>query len=459
MDEAARRKEVIARRETDVARWSDANQLEAAWDVRAREACRFLPSAAVVLDLGCGRMALGRFLPPHCRYLPCDLVARDERTLVCDFNREGPPTPQDVTHVVCLGVLEYLYDLPGFLARLQAFGRPVIVSYNPTDWNPSLDRRALGWVNDLGSEELAHLFDAGGFAMSSWLRIAPSQALLRLEPTPVPLPPSRQVLVISAYRVGNFGDRLGYHLINGVLPAGAVVHHAFFDFHDRCALKGVPDGDLDLIVLGVGNSMFAPLLTDELLRVLDRAPVRIGIFGTQYRAAMDEGRLRAVLDRLNRWYARYEEDVLLYGRENGNVVHLGDWLIDAFPLAKPRTDQLLQIGPWDLDNLSLDRTIQVIQPHRRVFSRRLHQLLCALTSAEFVGFHEQREAGSGEWSGKFRSMLLDVFGMDYPEDQMFPVNRDCVVAYKERVRKNVQGLRADLARLLYPGVGTVVVQP
>ena len=40
-------------------------------------------------------------------------------------------------------------------------------------------------------------------------------------------------------------------------------------------------------------------------------------------------------------------------------------------------------------------------------------------------------------SGKFRSMLIDIFGRSYPERQFFLVDRDAVARYKARVHRNV----------------------
>ena len=45
--------------------------------------------------------------------------------------------------------------------------------------------------------------------------------------------------------------------------------------------------------------------------------------------------------------------------------------------------------------------------------------------------------------GKFRSMLIDIFGRAYPEKKFFMVDRDAVTRYKARVHRNVaQGRRA-----------------
>jgi hypothetical protein len=79
-----------------------------------------------------------------------------------------------------------------------------------------------------------------------------------------------------------------------------------------------------------------------------------------------------------------------------------------------------------------------------VCSGRLHPLLCALASAERVAYREQRETGSGVISGKFRSLLIDVFGRTFPEEQFIEVDRDAVALYKDKVQRGMAGLRLAL---------------
>ena len=191
-------------------------------------------------------------------------------------------------------------------------------------------------------------------------------------------------------------------------------------------------------MLGTGNSMFQPLLGDDVLDVVSRGKAAIGIFGTQYRELIPRTALDRLIDRLDTWYARTEDDVLMYGRGRKNVVHLGDWLIDQFPMNKPTEDDPLQIDDEIRPDHALDRTIQIIQRHKQVYSARLHPLLCALTSAELVAYAEQPSAQMPAIaSGKFRSMLIDIFGRSYPEKQFFMVDRDAVTRYKARVHRNV----------------------
>lgn len=440
--ELDRRRATVARQETDRIRWSDPSALETSWTARAEIAAGFIPRGARVLDLGCGAMALERFLPEGCVYIPCDLVARDDRTIVCDFN--GGEFPDDVACdvVVALGVLEYLTDVPGFLKRMRALDAPTVLTYNLGGEGPA-DRAALGWINAYRRPDLPGLLTGAGFTRAVGRPLSPSELMMRLEPDAPPRVAEREVWVLSASNHGNFGDRLGVHLLSQVLPPHAVVRHFMLD-----PLDAPPEGAPDLLIVGIGNSLYGELLSDELIALVERAPAAIGIFGTQYRETLPTGQLHRLVDALDIWFARYEEDVLLYGQGRPNVRHLGDWLIDAFPMAQATSDVPLTIGKEVLGNEPLDRTIERIQRHVEVTSSRLHPLLCALTSAQRVAYAEQREFDSINISGKFRSMLMDVFGRDMPADQLWSVDRSAVIAYKTRVRANIDALRRQIVTLL-----------
>jgi hypothetical protein len=221
-------------------------------------------------------------------------------------------------------------------------------------------------------------------------------------------------------------------MINALLPGEAVVHHLTFRTLEQA------HETYDLVVLGVGNSLFQPLISGKVLDVISHAKAAIGIFGTQYRELIPRPAFDRLLDRLDTWYARYEDDVLLYGRGRKNVVHLGDWLIDQFPMSVPSLDEPLQVDEEIAGDLALDRAIQTIQQHRQVYSARLAPLLCALTSAELAAYAELPSAElPGVASGKFRSMLIDIFGRTYAEKKFFMIDRDAVVRYKAQVHRNV----------------------
>lgn len=427
---------------TDTERWSNSANLEASWNARAKLAADFIPAGATVLDLGCGAMALETFLPPGCRYIPCDLVARDERTIVCNFNEQPIPSVPDTTHITFLGVLEYIHDWRGFLGQLRAKGVPVIFSYCPADFTTHLDRASLGWVNHLSVNELSAGLNEAAFSVQSSMRPDSNQVLIRAIPEQRLRHKMPRILVLSYSNVGNFGDRLGFHLINSVLPAYSEVHYASFKPWD------IPAGDFDLLILGIGNSVFEPILTDELVSLVRRVPRSVGIFGTQYREEINRERLSQLLDALTVWFARYEEDVLLYGKSRKNTIHLGDWLVSAFPMSRWKRDDTLRIGKEIWNDLPLDRTIQAIQQYRNVVSERLHPLLCALTSAERVAYTEQRESGSGRASGKFRGMLIDIFGRAWPESSTFEPDREAVAAYRARVQRVMSAMPQLFSELL-----------
>lgn len=433
-------------RKTDFDRWSDAEALELAWDQRAEVAAGFVPAGSRVLDIGCGRMALSRFLPNTCVYQPCDLVARDSRTVVCDLNAGQFPSSHaaQTDVIVMLGVLEYVADLEALFTHLRHAKCDLVVSYCVSDLTSDIDRASLGWINHLSLMELAVLFDKFGFRVERSDRIDEIQFLMRLTPDDrAVMPPSCDVAVISYNDVGNFGDRLGYHIVNSLLPSTANVHH--LTFRNLQAARET----YDLVILGIGNSIFQPLLTDEIFDVLNRGKASIGIFGTQYRELIPRPAMDALIDRLDTWYARYEEDVLIYGRGRGNVTHLGNWLIDQFPMTRASEDDLLNVDDAVLNDLPLDRTIQTIQRHRNVFSTRLHPLLCALTAAELVAYSEQPGKDMPEMvSGKFRGMLIDIFGRTFPEKNFFLVDRDAVAGYKTRVRGNVARVGAQIGAML-----------
>jgi hypothetical protein len=435
---------------TDLARWSAPIAAPAEGDPRTRFAAQFIPAGARVLDLGCGAMALEAELPAGCRYAPSDVVARDGRTLVCNLNAEGPP-PETLGAAVAqadvitlLGVVEYLADFAGLLPRLAASGAPIVFTYHPTEAVAGPGRAALGWVSHHSLGDLAAMAAAAGYAPTTVERLSETQYLIVARPRPPAVPEPKRVAVLSYSNIGNFGDRLGHHLLPTVLPPGVEVEH--FTFKPWTARDIEP---FDLLIVGIGNSLFEPVLTDELQTLVEAARRSIGVFGTQYRASLPRERLARLLGRLDMWFARSEEDLLLYGEHARAAAHLGDWLIDAFAMARPTTDQPLAIGREVMRELPLDRTIQQIQRHRQVRSTRLHPLLCALTSAEEVAYAEQREMAPGEVSGKFRSMLYDIFGRTYPEGRLWRVDRPKVVAYKQQVAANVTLLRRHIAEALY----------
>ena len=451
-DEIARRRARVAAQETDVERWSRRDSFMPQWAGRAALAAQMVPAFARVLDLGAGAMDLEKVLPEGCVYIPCDLVRHDERTLAADLNKGEFPTGVDPDVVTMLGVIEYLNDPLALLKKVRALGRPLVCSYAIVERQPQIDRPAQGWVNSFDFAALQALMRKAGFRLQCRTPVDTFQDLFKWVPDDGPgaRTADRKVAVVSYLNDPNFGDRLGFHVINSLIPAHAVVTHGTIN-----PWSLPPEESFDLVILGIGNSLNAPpVAREEVRRLVGSAPHTLGVFGTQYRHQyrewIDPKLFDALLSNLTTWWARYEEDLLAFGRGRANARHMGDFLISAFPMATPTIDRNLMIeADLRYKDVPLDRVIQQIQSYHRVTSARLHPLLCALTSAHQVRYSEQREAGERPIaSGKFRGLLYDVFGRTFPEDQFFDVDRDAVARYKARVDANMAGLRAQITQLL-----------
>jgi hypothetical protein len=416
-------------------------------DPRAQLAAQFIPSGSRVLDLGAGGgETLFDLMPLGCSYQAVDRIAHGKGSVIGDLAGSEFPT-HAVTQsdiVVMLGVLEKIADVESLFTHLRFCQQDVVLSYCPTNLSGKRDRAALGFVNHMSYFELAQLFDRYGFRIECTTPIDDMQMLMRLKPADRIAPVAAcDVAVISESDAGNFGDRLGLHMINALLPGEANVHHLTFKTLAQAREQ------YDLVVVGVGNCMFQPLLGGDILNILSRAKSAIGIFGTQYRELVPRPAIDRVIDRLDCWFAPYEDDVMMYGRGRSNAMHLGDWLIDQFPLAESTLDEPLQIGVEIGSEIPLDRTIQAIQRHKQVYSARLHPLLCALTSAHLAAYAEEASSQMpGIVSGKFRSMLIDIFGRTYPEKQFFMVDRDAVMRYKARVHRNIGKVAERIEALL-----------
>lgn len=149
----------ITERRSLIERWADLSLPDAMpWQRRASIVGPLLADCDSVADLGCGVMLLRPFLRPGTRYVPVDIVARDEETVVVDLNQQPLPT-LDVDGWAVVGLLEYLFDVP---ALFRALTGTVVTTYNPVDLN---DRPRLenAWVNSYDTAGLESVFAATGW--------------------------------------------------------------------------------------------------------------------------------------------------------------------------------------------------------------------------------------------------------------------------------------------------------
>jgi Methyltransferase domain len=426
----------LALAQADTVRWFAQPAPEPAHDERAAFAAQFIPAGARVLELNCGRMALKRFLPNGCRYQGCDLTAREPDTVTCDLNAGEFPSEAaaQADVVVMLGVLEQIVDVENLFTHLRFCKRDLVLSYCATDLTGKCDRAALGFINHFSYFDLTTLFDRYGFRIECTAPLDGVQFLMRLTPAERLAPVAPCSVAVVSDGTG-FGGRLRRHKINALLPGQADVHHLSFGNLNQARAH------YDLVVIGAGDSLFLPLAGEALLDIVGRAKAAIGIFGTQYRELIPRAGIERLVERLDCWFARYQDDLLMYGRGRKNVAHLGDWLIDSIPLATSSESEPLCVGD-EFDAEPLDRAIATVQRHKAVFAGRPHALLCALTSAEMAAYAEQpSQDAPGIASGQFRSMLTDIFGRSFPERDYFLVDREAVARYKARVHRNVTRLR------------------
>jgi hypothetical protein len=141
--------------------WSELGEQ---WPVRATAAAAWLAEASSVTDLGCGTMSLERYLRPEQRYVPVDLLPRDERTLVLDLNKsldiERLPASEACA---VLGVFEYSYAPDELVAMLRRRYRQVVTTFNMLGDETLEWRIEQGWVNHFTRDEFIGLFAHRGF--------------------------------------------------------------------------------------------------------------------------------------------------------------------------------------------------------------------------------------------------------------------------------------------------------
>jgi hypothetical protein len=155
----------IARR-SDKERWAERSNLHESWDERTRLIASRIEPDSRVLEFGAGRLVLEAMLPPGCRYTPSDIVARDERTVVCDLNRYPLPDLGRHDVIVFSGVLEYVSDLPRLLRELSPLAPRILASYAVYKRPAAAElllRRSHGFMTDYNEEELLAVFRQAGY--------------------------------------------------------------------------------------------------------------------------------------------------------------------------------------------------------------------------------------------------------------------------------------------------------
>src|SRR4051812_8857436 len=121
---------LIRDKTSDTDRWLDPLHADGALDhSRSIATARLMEPDSSVLDIGCGAMALKKYLPDGCTYHPCDIHDRGEGCFVADLNRREFP-PGMYQYITMLGVLEYVHELDFALDRASQQSSMLLLDYS-----------------------------------------------------------------------------------------------------------------------------------------------------------------------------------------------------------------------------------------------------------------------------------------------------------------------------------------
>jgi len=184
--ELARRvRETLLRLRHPGRRFNCQDQSNRSWELRAEEAVRLFARCSArahagtrhlqVGDFACGnerlRPLLERELGPIFDYHGFDLHPQSPSVQRLDLSRDIPARHFDA--VFCLGILEYLPDVPAFAARLRSVCQLAVVSYAISDGSEALltsERRARSWLNHFTQLDVENIFARAGFVKGAFVR-------------------------------------------------------------------------------------------------------------------------------------------------------------------------------------------------------------------------------------------------------------------------------------------------
>ena len=146
--------------------WRFIEYFDPSWSKRIREMAKYIRPGRSIIDLGCGKMWLRKYLLDNA-YYPVDYKSRGKGTIVCDFNQKQ--FPQHKADVAFLsGTIEYIKDTNWFLSCIARNCNECIISYCLLEEYPNLAfRRKQAWVNDYSRDEIIRMFSEAGFQLDA----------------------------------------------------------------------------------------------------------------------------------------------------------------------------------------------------------------------------------------------------------------------------------------------------
>lgn len=155
----------------DRQKWGVGSSYNPEWTGRSEIAAMNIADGETVLEVGVGAGYLRAKIEGRCRYLGTDLQPILPGVLAVNLERDPLPRgPWDV--VAMLGVLEYIHDTNGVLAKLFGVAHKVVMSYCVSrEGNVMPVRCGRGWVNDLDEEALVTSGAASGFGLTHTIQV------------------------------------------------------------------------------------------------------------------------------------------------------------------------------------------------------------------------------------------------------------------------------------------------
>jgi hypothetical protein len=148
----------LSTKKNEQPKWKDIEYFNKRWKKRICLMSKLInENEKSIIDLGCGKMWLKKYLSSNCTYYGCDYRKRNKNTIICDFNlKEFPNIHTDVAFVS--GCLEYIDDVPWFIAQISEHCNTLILSYCSMDkHNDIAIRRKRAWVNHYYEDELINI--------------------------------------------------------------------------------------------------------------------------------------------------------------------------------------------------------------------------------------------------------------------------------------------------------------
>ncbi|MGL2994908.1 hypothetical protein [Flavobacterium sp. TSSA_36] len=145
-----------SKKESDVKRWKENDQLFNDWNERTLLLGSFIQIDSKVIEFGAGNMILETL--HFKKYTPTDIVKRNPKMLVCNLNEPITIELSEYTAAVFSGVLEYVYNIDAVFCQISNNIDQIVLSYCCSDIL-NVSRIKNGWLSDYSKNELEKIFE------------------------------------------------------------------------------------------------------------------------------------------------------------------------------------------------------------------------------------------------------------------------------------------------------------